>query len=235
MPWDRWRHRQSSNEDNPKELIQKAIEAQRKQLSGFKGNKHINLKKFKEAQNPDQFAISLSGEPLIYKNLNKLIKELKKQNKTIFVVTNGLLPARLKKIEPPTQLYLSIDAPNKILFNKIDKPAIKDAWKKLNKSLEIIKGLKNKTRTVLRITLIKNLNMTNPEQYAKLIQKASPKFIEVKAYMYVGYSQQRLAMENMPFHKEVKEFSKQILKYLKDYELVNEKKESRVILLGKKN
>ncbi|MBW2965622.1 4-demethylwyosine synthase TYW1 [Candidatus Woesearchaeota archaeon] len=221
------------NEDNPKELIQKATKAQQKQISGFKGNKLINLKKFKEAQEPKHFAISLSGEPLIYKNLNKLIKELKKQNKTTFIVTNGLLPNRLKNLEPPTQLYLSLDAPNKNLFEKIDKPVIKNAWKKLNKSLEILKELKNKTRTVLRITLIKNLNMIEPENYAKLIKKADPDFIEIKSYMWVGYSQQRLSIKNMPLHNEIKDFAKEILKHLKNYKLINEKKESRVILLSK--
>lgn len=220
-----------TKEDNPKTLIKKAIEAQRKQISGLKGNKNINLEKFQEAQDPQHFAISLSGEPLIYKNLNKLIKELKKQGKTTFIVTNGLLPERLKNIEPPTQLYLSLDAPNEELFNKIDRPVIKNAWKKLNKSLTILKNLK--TRTVIRLTLIRNLNMTQPENYAKLIQKASPDFIEAKAYMYVGYSQQRLSIENMPIHHEVKSFAAKILKLLPNYKLIDEKKESRVVLLKK--
>ena len=50
---------------NSKDLIKKAIVAQRKQISGIKGNKKVNLKKFEEAQEPQHFAISLSGEPLI--------------------------------------------------------------------------------------------------------------------------------------------------------------------------
>jgi len=222
-----------NNNYNPKELIKKAISAQRKQISGIKGNKKVNLKKFLEAQEPKHFAISLSGEPLIDNNLNKLIKELKKQGKTTFVVTNGLLPDRLEKIEAPTQLYLSLDAPNKELFEKIDKPVIKDAWKKLNESLLILRKLKKKTRTVLRITLIKNMNMIEPENYAKLIEKADPNFVEVKAYMYVGYSQQRLSIESMPRHPEIQEFSKQISKHLPNYKIIDEKKESRVVLLGR--
>jgi wyosine [tRNA(Phe)-imidazoG37] synthetase (radical SAM superfamily) len=51
--------------------------------------------------------------------------------------------------------------------------------------------------------------------------------------MWVGYSQKRLAIKNMPLHSEVKSFSKKILKHLKNYKLINEKKESRVILLAK--
>ena len=67
-----------------------------------------------------------------------------------------------------------------------------------------------KTTTVIRITVIKGLNNINPEQYAELIEKANPKFIEIKAYMWVGYSRQRLEQKNMPRHEEVKDFSKQI-------------------------
>ncbi|MBR9691716.1 4-demethylwyosine synthase TYW1, partial [Candidatus Woesearchaeota archaeon] len=151
---------------------------------------------------------------------------------TAYVVSNGLMPEALEKLNPlPTNLYLSIDAPNKSLFEKIDKPTIKNAWEKLNKSLEILSKLK--TTTVLRITLIKSLNMVKPEQYAKAIKKAQPDFVEVKAYMWVGYSQQRLDIKNMPRHNEVKSFAKKILKHLENYKLKDEKKESRVVLLEK--
>jgi len=57
----------------------KCIIAQRKLLSGFKGNEKINMEKWKEAQNPDQFAISLIGEPTLYPKLAELILELRKQ------------------------------------------------------------------------------------------------------------------------------------------------------------
>jgi len=221
------------DEDNPKNIVENAVKAQQKQISGIKGNSKVNLKKFKEAQEPQHFAISLSGEPLISKKLNSLIRELKKRGKTTFVVTNGLLPERLRKIETPTQLYISLDAPNEELFLKIDRPVIKNAWKKLNRSLEILKELKKKTRTVIRITLIKGMNIAEPENYAKLIKKAEPDFVEVKAYMLVGFSRQRMAIENMPRHYEIKDFANEILKYLPGYKLVDEKKESRVVLLAK--
>ena len=218
--------------DDPKELIDKAIQAQRKLLTGYGGNKNINKVKFKESQEPNQFAISLSGEPLAYPKLGELIKEIKKRKATSYVVSNGLFPTQLKNLKPlPTNLYLSLDAPNEDLFKKIDRPQIKDAWKKLNQSLDIMSKLK--TTTVLRITLIKEKNMTKPELYAKLIQKANPKFVEVKSYMYVGYSQQRLELKNMPYHEEVKEFSEEIIKHLKNYRIKDEKKESRVVLLAR--
>jgi tRNA wybutosine-synthesizing protein 1 len=160
-----------------------------------------------------------------------LIKEIYKRKATAYVVTNGLFPESLKRLSPlPTNLYISLDAPNEALFKKIDQPYIKDAWKKLNISLGLLKDLD--TTTIIRITLIKGLNDVNPEQYAKLIQKAKPDFVEVKAYMFVGASQDRLQIENMPRHPEVRSFAKQILKHLTSYKFKDEKKESRVVLLA---
>lgn len=220
------------NLDDPKEIIEKAIKAQQKQLIGFKGNKSINKKKLEEAMTPNQFAISLSGEPTLYPKLSELIKEIKKRDSTSFVVSNGLQPEVIKRLSPlPTNFYISLDSPNEQLFSQIDRSLIKDAWKRLNSSLEIMKTLD--TTTVLRLTLIKGINMIEPENYAKLIKKAMPDFIEVKGYMWVGFSQQRLEKSNMPYHTEVKDFAKQLLKHLPDYILKDEKKESRVILLAK--
>ena len=220
--------------DDPKEIVKNSVKAQKTLLSGFGGNEKADKEKLKQAQNPIHYAISLSGEPTLYPKLSELIKELKKENKSTFVVTNGMLPSILEKIEPPTQLYISIDAPTEPLLKKIDKPTLKDAWKRLNKSLTILKKLKKKTRTALRITLIKEKNMVHPEKYAELIKKADPDFVEVKAYMYVGASQERLSIENMPRHPEVVEFSKEIAKHAK-YKIIDEQKSSRVVLLMKKD
>jgi tRNA wybutosine-synthesizing protein 1 len=224
-------------EDSAKEIIEKSIEAQRKLLIGFKGNKKINMKKFQEAQNPKQFAISLSGEPMIYKKLGDMIKDLRKRKITSFLVTNGLYPERIKKLSKkrqlPTQLYISVNTPNEILYNEFHRSSKKNAWKKLNESLELISKLK--TRTVVRINLVKNLNMEENmiEDYAKLILKAKPMFIELKAYMSVGYARERLGYERMPFHKDIRNFSKKLVKHLPHYKILDEKIESRVILLGK--
>ena len=85
--------------DNPKELIENAIKMQQKQLIGFKGYKKVNRKKLEEAMKPNQFAISLSGEPCIYPKLGQLIKEIHKRKATSFLVTNGLQPEVLEKLK----------------------------------------------------------------------------------------------------------------------------------------
>jgi Fe-S oxidoreductases len=217
------------NVDNPKEIIDKCIEAQRKQLVGFKGNKKVNLKKLQEAFEPKHFAISLAGEPTIYPKISDLIKELKKRKITSFLVTNGMLPEVLAKIEPPTQLYVSLDAPNEKIYKKIDRP-VAGSWNHLIKTLNMLPKLGKKTRTVLRLTLVKGINIAEPENYAKLIKIAKPKFVEVKAYMAVGFSRKRLGPSFMPTHFEVKEFAKEISKFC-DYKIVDEKENSRVVLM----
>lgn len=221
--------------NSPKEIIDEAIKMQRKMLSGFGGNNKINKKKLEEAQNPSQFAISLSGEPTIYPYLGELIEELRKRRITSFLVTNGLYPEVLEKLgkkkQLPTQLYISLNSPNKELYEEWHKSKYQDAWERFNKSLDIMSKLK--TRRVLRMTLVKEKNMILPEEYAKLIQKANPDFIEIKGYMSVGFARKRLGYERMPRHELVKKFAKEILKYLKGYKLLDEKEESSVVLLGK--
>ncbi|MBU2639181.1 MAG: 4-demethylwyosine synthase TYW1, partial [Nanoarchaeota archaeon] len=219
--------------DEPKDIINGAIEGQRKLINGFPGFGNLNEKKFREAQNPMHFAISLSGEPTIYPKLNELIKELHKRKISTFLVTNGQFPEKIKNLEKVTQLYLSLDAPNEELLKKIDNSLFKDSWERLNESLEILS--KRKDRTCVRLTLIRDINMLNEKEYSELIKKGNPDFVEVKAYMSVGYSRKNLEHSNMPRSWEVREFAERLVKFLEDYEIVDEHKNSRVILIAKKS
>ena len=219
--------------DTPEKIVDECIKAQRKQLSGFGGNSKVNRKKLKEAQEPKHFAISLAGEPTIYPKISELIKELKKRKITSFLVTNGMLPEVLAKMEMPTQLYVSVDAPNEKIYKKIDRP-VTGKWSNLLKTLKLLKKLKKKTRTVLRLTLVRNINITDAKDYAKLIKMAEPMFVEVKGYVAIGFSRARLGVAFMPLHSEVKKFAMEIGKYC-GYKIVDEKKNSRVVLLMKKD
>ena len=219
--------------DESKEIIDKCIEAQRKQLLGFMGNSKADKIKLQEAFYPKHFAISLAGEPTIYPKISGLIKELHKRKITTFLVTNGMNPEIIEKIEMPTQLYLSVDAPNQELYEKIDRP-VSGKWENLIRTLKIISKLKNKTRTVVRITCMRNMNMKNEEEYAELIKIASPMFVEIKGYVAVGFSRERLGVDYMPLHSEVKVFAEKIAKNC-DYKIVDEKENSRVVLLMKED
>ena len=76
------------------------------------------------------------------------------------------------------------------------------------KSLELMRSLS--CRKVIRLTLVRSINMINPKGYAKLILYASPDFVELKGYMHVGESQERLCRENMPDHKGILDFADKI-------------------------
>ncbi len=222
------------NPDNPAEIVNGCIKAQQEILQGFKGSLKINRQRLNEAMNPKHFAISLAGEAFFYPKLPELLKEIHKRGMTSFLVSNGQLPKQIseliKKNILPTQFYISLNAPNKKIYEKMCRPLFKDAWKRLNKSLSLMRKIK--TRKVLRMTLVRYLNMLEPENYAKLIKKAKPDFVEVKAFMSVGFSRQRLAYERMPLHPEIVDFAKKIAKHA-NLKILDEKKESRVVLLGK--
>jgi len=222
------------NADSPEKIIDQCIKNQLRMIVGFKGNDKLDWKKYKEAQKPKHFAISLSGEPTIYPKLKEMINVLKKRKITSFLVSNGMFPEKLKELRP-TQLYVSVFAPNEKLYSKISRTRIKNAWKKLIKTMDVLKELRKKgVRTCLRITAIKNMNMILPEEYAKIIKKANPMFVEVKAYMNIGFSRLRMPDRSMPEHLEVKKFAEEIAKHC-SYKIADEKRESRVVLMMKEN
>ncbi len=216
--------------DEPGVIIDDCIAAQRKLLCGFFGNSRANKLKLKKAQDPKNAAISLAGEPMLYPRINDLLSEFSHRDFTTFLVTNGMTPSKLEKIEKePTQLYISLDAPNEGIYNEICQPQISGGWENLQKSLGLISSFD--CRTVLRTTCVKDYNMVNPQEYANIIEKTNPDFIEIKAYMYVGSSRDRLTLNNMPSVDDVTKFAESIAE-LCGREIVNEAFESRVVLLA---
>jgi tRNA wybutosine-synthesizing protein 1 len=216
--------------DEPKTIIDDCIDAQRNLLCGYFGNSKVNMKKLKEAQDPNNAAISLAGEPMLYPKIEGLIEEFKRRDFTTFLVTNGMTPSKLKNMETePTQLYLSVDAPNKDVYKKLCDPQVDKGWERLDKSLDLLSSFK--CRTVIRTTCVKGYNMLKPEEYADIIERSNPDFVEIKAYMYVGSSRERLKLENMPFSSDIHKFAESVAE-LCGREIINESRESRVLLLS---
>jgi len=226
-----WNEMKLPKWDLPEEIVEGSIKAQREILSGYKGNLKTNQQKLKEALTPRHAAISLTGEPTLYKPLEELIQAFHKRGFTTFLVSNGTLPSALARLsEEPTQLYISVCAPDKETYKQICRPQIPKAWERLNETLELLPSFK--CPTVIRITSVRKLNMKNAEAYAKLVEKANPTYIEPKAYMHVGFSRLRLGYENMPSHREIYEFATRLAKGT-GYNIVDESKESRVVLLSR--
>jgi len=226
--------------DNPKEIIENSINEHLKLLQGFKGEKErnkqvkdVNKKLVSQMQSIKHVALSLTGEPITYPKINEILEEFHKRKISTFLVTNAQYPEQIEKIKDVTQLYLSIDAPNKELLKKIDRPLFKDYWEKMLGCLDILKT--RKYRTCIRLTLIKNENMIEPENYAELIKCGSPDFIELKSYVWVGESQKNYKVQNMPRMNEIMGFANKLLSHLPDYKYTDKHIPSRAVLLMKKS
>jgi tRNA wybutosine-synthesizing protein 1 len=216
--------------DPPDEIVQGCIKEHLRILTGYRANPKTDTRKLREALKPGQAAISLTGEPTLYEKLGELINEFHKRDFTTFLVSNGTLPQALSRLEEePSQLYISSCAPDKKTFRQICRPQIPHAWEGLNQTLAVLPSFK--CPTVIRITLAKGLNLKNIKGYAKIIQKATPTYVEPKAYMHVGFSRLRIGFENMPSHEDIKRFATQLAEHT-GYSVINESPESRVVLLS---
>ncbi len=214
--------------DSPEEIVKGCLVEHRRLVSGYGGSEAMNKTKWKEAFAPKHVAISLSGEPTLYPYLPELIGEFHKKELTTFVVTNGTNPEIIGEIKP-TQLYISLNAPDKDTYEKVCAP-LGNTWENIKQSLGIMKD--SKTRTAVRITLTNGVNMMNPEGFANLIGIAEPDYVELKAYMHLGFSRKRLSLSNMPSHEEVLDFSGKVAHVL-GYCIADESRNSRVVLLSK--
>jgi tRNA wybutosine-synthesizing protein 1 len=221
------------NIDEPQPIFQESLTAHMKLLSGFGDRAGMSKKLWEQAKTVKHVALSLTGEPIIYPRINELIDIFHANNVSTFLVTNAQYPLQIKELRPVTQLYISVDAPNKELMKKIDVPLFEDFWERHLKSLKYLSQKSH--RTAIRLTLIKGMNDVDLPGYVELIQLGKPHFIEIKGYMYVGASRQRLEKNHMPLHEDVVAFSQSLAQLLPDYEIVSEHIASRVVMLAHKS
>ncbi len=218
--------------NDPERVMDSLLEEQRSLVSGYRGDPRCSEEMWGESLEPRHVAISLAGEPTLYPHLGDLIGECHDRGMTTFLVTNGTNPRALEELDPlPTQLYVTVAAPNKEVYRRVCAPLIDDGWEKLMETLELLPSLD--TRTVVRHTLVQGLNLGWEDQYSKIDEKADPQFIEPKGYVFVGSSRNRLSLSNMPSHQTVSEFSKRIAARL-GLDILNEKSDSRVTLIGER-
>jgi tRNA wybutosine-synthesizing protein 1 len=223
--------------DEPDVIVHQLMKERERLLSGFYGNNMNDKKKLDESLLPTHYAISLSGEPTMYPKLPQLIKYLKslKATKSVFLVTNGQEPAMLRRLADedalPTQLYLSTNATNRKTFLLINRPRHKDAWERWCESLEFLATAK--TRTVLRMTMIRGYNedINFVNDFARIISQAFPHFVEIKSYMHIGMSVQRLEKNNMLEMSEIQNFADCLLKELPTFAKMDESEISRIVVL----
>jgi tRNA wybutosine-synthesizing protein 1 len=170
----------------------------------------------------------------MYPQINDYVKMLHSYGISSFLVTNAQFPEKIASLVPVTQLYVSVDAATKETLKKIDRPLFKDFWERFLDSLDALS--KKGQRTVYRLTLVKDYNVEDIDNYVELIQRGNPDFIEVKGVTFCGYSGANpLTMSNVPFHTEVIEFCKLLASKIgPDYELACEHEHSCSILIANK-
>jgi tRNA wybutosine-synthesizing protein 1 len=213
-------------ECTPEEILAGLYDLQKRALSGYKVSPYVTPERFDEALRPAHVAISLSGEPTLYSHLPGLIDLMKARGFTTFLVSNGTNPDVLSRCAP-FQTYVSLPAPDRETYLRICRP-VEDFWDRIRDSLSLL----GTRRSAIRVTLVRGLNDHGPEHYASLIQDSGASYIEIKGYMYLGYSRKRLSREHMPEHAYIREFAGRVSEHC-DYRITNENKSSRVVLLEK--
>jgi len=223
--------------DEPDVIVEQLMAERKKLINGYYGNTKNDKRKLDESLLPAHYAISLSGEPTMYPKLPKLIRYLKslKATKSIFLVTNGQEPDMLRRLTAedalPTQIYLSTNASNKKMFHQINRPLHKDAWERWWESLRFLATVN--TRTVLRMTLIRGYNDSKNfvGEFAEMMAKGDPHFIELKSYMHIGMSNQRLEQDRMLEMHEVRDFASKLCEKMPSFKLMDESEVSRIVVL----
>ena len=217
--------------DDPEAVVDASIDLQRTLLAGFGGNDDVPRERFEEAMEPQHVAISLDGEPTLYPYLPELVEAYHDRDITTFLVSNGTRPEVLAATDP-TQLYLSVDAPTPSVFEDVVRPLEDDAWETLLESLDVL--AEKTSRTTIRTTLVAGENTDDPAGYAALYERGDPDFVEIKGYMHVGRSRDRLDREAMPTHEDVSAFADRVQAHLPDYDVKREAPPSNVVMLAKR-
>ena len=221
--------------DEPEMLVDQAVKLHQGMIKETRGIPGVQPERFKEGMTPKHVALSLVGEPIMYPKINTFVDYLHERGMSSFLVTNAQFPDAIEALVPVTQLYVSVDAATEPSLKKIDRPLFRDFWQRLLDSLDAL-GRKGQ-RTVYRLTLVNDYNTTDIENYAKLIMRSKPDFVEVKGVTFCGVSKgSSLTMKNVPWHEEVTQFVRDLCGRLGDeYGIASEHEHSNCLLIAKKD
>lgn len=221
----------------PEEVLAELMAERKRLINGHYGDPKSDRARLDESLLPSHYAISLSGEPTMYPRLPELIRHLNslESTKSVFLVTNGQEPDMIQRLQDedalPTQLYLSANAADRASFERINRPRYADSWERWNRTLGMLQNLD--TRTVLRVTLIRGYNDSAGmvPAFADMFEESSPHFVEVKSYMHVGRSTNRLEHGDMLEMDEVRAFAYGAAGRGGAFHVMDESAVSRIVVL----
>ncbi|MFQ6053475.1 MAG: radical SAM protein, partial [Candidatus Bathyarchaeia archaeon] len=231
VDWDQTRLPDAGAEE-PEAIVEGCIAAHRRALSGFGGNPRVPEAMLREALRPVHAAISLEGEPTLYPRIAELVEAfLDRGFMSVFIVTNGLRPDVLAGLDrEPSQLYVSVCAPDEETYRRTCRPLVPDGWPRLMETLELLRSFT--CPTVLRHTLVPRLNMLDPAGYARMAERADATYLEPKAAMSVGFARRRFGYDEMAWHSDIRSFA-EALATESGYHIVDEHPPSSVVLLSR--
>ncbi|EGV62051.1 hypothetical protein CANTEDRAFT_125538 [Yamadazyma tenuis ATCC 10573] len=225
--------------DPPEKVMEGALQGHYQKIKQMRGVPGIQMDRFQEAFQVKHCALSLVGEPIFYPYINEFVQMLHEQHISSFLVCNAQHPDNLAKLSKVTQLYVSIDAPNRKDLRNIDRPLNSDFWERMMACLDILRTVQSHQRTVFRLTLVKGFNMNEVKGYADMVIRAQPSQIEVKGATFCGSSNGNgnpLTMQNIPFYEECKRFVEELTEELQSrgyfYEIAAEHAHSCCILIA---
>ncbi|XP_050002226.1 S-adenosyl-L-methionine-dependent tRNA 4-demethylwyosine synthase TYW1 isoform X2 [Alexandromys fortis] len=153
--------------DQPELIVKEAIENHQNMIKQFKGVPGLKAERFEEGMEVKHCALSLVGEPIMYPEINRLLKLLHQQGISSFLVTNAQFPEEIRNLTPVTQLYVSVDASTKDSLKKIDRPLFKDFWQRF---LDSLKALAAKGVTYCGESAASSLTMANVPWHEEVVR-----------------------------------------------------------------
>ncbi|EPY23622.1 tRNA wybutosine-synthesizing protein 1 [Strigomonas culicis] len=225
--------------DDPKDIVEGMLATQKTLINGVRGMPGVTEEGLAEALNPRHCALSLVGEPVLYPYVNEFLGLLHAKGISTFLVNNGQFPDAVAHLSTVTQLYLSVDAPNRKTMKVLDRPILPDYWERFNHSVDIMR--RRAERTVFRLTLIDGFNMSeeNIGEYKELFDRGQPHFVELKRLTpaFSGNTKTILRIKNVPAWDKMKQFAVRLCETILDgdtYHVASIHEHSGCILLAQK-
>jgi tRNA wybutosine-synthesizing protein 1 len=223
--------------DEPVSLVDQLIGAHQGLVKNSSGMAGAIPDRVEEALVPRHCALSLVGEPIVYPRINEFTARLHDRNISTFLVNNGQFPEQIRDLKPITQLYLSVDAANREDMKRLDRPVFNDFWERFQRSVEYMRAKKG--RTVFRLTLIEDFNMSDLEGYANMIRQGQPDMIELKQLTpaFQGFTSSPFRMKNVPAWDRIVDFGKELCAKIggTEYEIAAQHEHSKCLLLARTN
>ncbi|KAG8344121.1 putative Radical SAM superfamily Wyosine base formation [Trypanosoma vivax] len=225
--------------DDPLKIVEEMLSSHKALVHEVQGMPGVTEESLNEAKNPKHCALSLVGEPVLYPYVNEFLHHLHEKGISTFLVNNGQFPDAMRDLRPVTQLYLSVDGPNKEVMKILDRPIFPDYWDRFNQSVVFMS--QRRERTVFRLTMIDGFNMSdsNLQEYRAIFEAGRPNFIELKRLTpaFSGNDRSLLRMKNVPSWERLKAYGARLCEIIfggSMYEMASLHEHSGCVLLAQK-